>query len=152
MTTISFSTVAQSISDIDYSSKGIHGKDASEIPVNGLTECPYLAPSPRGFISDIQFSREAFGGNGNEPMNLVYTMNWQYFHAPIGTLLTFENYENLLDNLAYILKQIANNDSITGAVDMKISTISDIGGISDPAGNLFHGVEIGLQVLEFINL
>lgn len=150
MTTINFSTVAESIANIDYSAKGIHAKGAGEIPVNGITECPYFAPRQPNFLTDIQFSREAFGSGGSEPMNLIYTMHWSYFHAPIGTVLTFQEYGDLLDNLAYIMQQIADNDAITGAVDLKPLNIDTVGGIKDLADNSYHGVEIALQVTEFI--
>lgn len=150
MTSVQFATIAQSIADIDLMSRGIHSKSADNIPSNGLTECPYFAPRPRGFITDVQFSRAAFGSGGTEPMDLVYTMHWQYFHAPIGQVLTFSSYAALLENLAYIVEQIANNDAPEGSIDVQLLTIEDIAGIQDPAGNNFHGVEIAIQIKEFI--
>ena len=150
MTNVQFATIAQSIADIDLVSRGIRSKSADNIPVNGLTECPYFAPRPRDFITDIQFSREAFGSNGTEPMNLTYTMHWQYFHAPVGQALSFSSYEDLISNLAYILEQIADNDAPEGAIDMRIFNVDTIAGIQDPAGNNFHGVELSIQVTEFI--
>ena len=150
MTTVQFSTIAQSIANISLTAKSIRTMDASNIPVDGLMYCPYFAPRPRDFITDIQFSREAFGTGGAEPMNLIYTMNWEYFHAPIGQVLTFQKYSELLDNLAYLIQQIANSDAVTGAVDMTILNITSIAGIQDPAGNTYHGVELALRVTEFI--
>lgn len=150
MTEVQFSTIAQSIADIDLSARGIHSYGADNIPVNAVMDCPAFSPRPRDFITDVQFSRVAFGSGGTESMNLVYTMHWQYFHAPIGTNLTFESYAALLDNLAYIVQQIADNDAIEGAVDMVLLSIPTIAGLQDPAGNVFHGVEIALQITEFI--
>lgn len=150
MTQVQFLTVAQSIADIDLSAKGIRTKQPDEIPVNGITECPYFAPRPDNFISNIQHSRMAFGSGGAEPMNLTYTMTWQYFHAPVGQLLTFQKYSEMLENLAYILEQMADNDSTEGAVDVTILGIPSIAQLMDVKGNLYHGAEISLQITEFI--
>ena len=151
MTSIQFSTIAQSIAEIDLSSHRINVKDADNIPINGITECPYFAPNPSNFISDILFTRASFGSGGDEKMNLEYTMNYQYFHAPIGQVLTFQSYADLLDNIAYILEQIADNDAPEGAIDVRIMNIPHVGGITDSKGQEYHGADISLRVTEFIN-
>lgn len=150
MTTVNFVTVAESIAALSWQN-GIHAKRPNEIPVNGITECPYFAPRPDNFITDISLTREAFGGSGTEPMNLVYTTHWTYCHAPIGTVLTFTDYGDMIANIATILETLADNDLVDGAVDIQVLGVPNIAQVFDAAGNAYHGAIISIRVLEFIN-
>ena len=149
MTTVQFETVANSIAGISIT--GITLKTPDAIPLNGLTECPYFAPRPDDFITEIALTRESYGTGGSEKMNLAYTMNWQYFHAPITQIMNFQTYGDILVNIATILQKIADNDAPSGAVDIQVKDITRIGPLADVAGNSFHGANIAIRVLEFIN-
>jgi len=149
MTTVQFKTIANAIAGLTFT--GINTKTTSTIPLNAITECPLFMPRPDDFITEIQFSRESFGMSGSEKMNLSYTMNWQYFHAPVGQILSFQDYSDMLDNVCVILQTIANNDTVTGAVDIQIRDIPRFAQLADVSGNYYHGAQIALRILEFIN-
>ena len=61
----------------------------------------------------------------------------------------FAAFSGLVSKLQTILIAINSNDAITGAVDVKINSIGNIGVITDPAGVEFWGLEFSLRVLEF---
>lgn len=149
MTAVNLVTIANSISAITIT--GVTVKTLAKIPVDGIAECPFFAPRPDNFITGISLTRESFGGSGAEKMNLVYTMHWQYYHAPIGTLLSFQDYADMLENIEVILETLANNDAPSGAIDMLIQDIPTIAQVADAAGNYYHGAVISLKITEFIN-
>lgn len=143
-------TVSASIAALTIS--GVTIKSSASIPESAMMLCPILFPKPDGFVTDMEFTRESQGGNGTALMNLSYTLNYVYCHAPIGSGVggIFTTYGPLITNLALILEKIFASDTLTGAVDITLSGVTNIGPVVDPAGNAYHGVEIALRVLEFI--
>ena len=151
-TTVHFSTIAQSIADIDFSDLGVSVVDIEHIAENTAFTLPLLAPRPDNFLTDIIFTRESFGVSGNEKMTLEYNMHWQYFHAPAGSGLgLFSVYGSMIDNLAGIIEKIMDNDAPSGAIDMQIKEINNIAIFKDPAGNDVLGVDLTLNIKEFVN-
>jgi hypothetical protein len=147
--TVNIVTVAQSISNIGIA--GINVRDIDNIPENAMPILPVLFPVPNGFITDTNFERVTFGGSSAK-MDLVYTLHYRYLHAVVGSgggLLAV--YEGLLTNLAKILEKIFYNHAPTGAVDMVLSSVSDIGVLTDPGGQtMYHGVDFALRITEFV--
>jgi len=126
--------------------------DITNIPEGTKLAGPILYPRPQEFVTDIEFTRESQGGNGTALMNLSYSLHYVYLHAPIGAGVggLFSVYSGLISNLVLIMEKLFASDAITGVVDLQLEEVSSIGPVSDPAGNAYHGVEISLRVLEFI--
>ena len=141
-------TVAESIADLDIA--GVTVRDIDQIPEAALTLLPVLYPLPNGFITDMTFTRQTQGNSA--AMDLSYTLHYRYLHAIVGSgggLLTV--YSGMIENIVKILEAIFGNSNLTGAVDVELNGVSDIGVMFDPAGQTqYHGVDITLRVLEFV--
>lgn len=141
-------TVADSISKLSIS--GVTIKDIDTIPENAIDYCPVLFPVPDNFITDVQFTRQSYGADSVAAMDVSYTMNWRYLHAPIGSGSVLQNYTGIITKLELIIEAILGNSSPTGAVNMTLLNVSDLGPVSDVAGQtMYHGVDIALRVEEF---
>lgn len=146
--TSTIATVTDSISNLSIS--GVTIKDIDQIPDIARMLTPLLIPQPNNFITDLQVSFETFGSNGGAKINTAYTLNYVFLYCEVGSGLgSFAAFSGLVGKLQDILVAINSNDAITGAVDVKISTIGNIGVITDPAGNEFWGLEFSLRVLEY---
>lgn len=147
--TVNFVTVADSLAGLQIPGVTVLGLD--QIPEDAKNIVPCLIPRPENFITDITFEKVSYGAEDVAKMNMTYTLNYIYLHAPIGAgggLLAV--YGAFMTALAKILKAIFGDSSPSGAVDMALQGISGIGPIEDPAGNQYHGVEIALRVLEHV--
>jgi hypothetical protein len=112
--------------------------------------CPLIIPNPANFVTDVSISFETYGSNGGAKINTNYTLNYMFLFCEVSSGLgAFAAYSGLIAKLSAILVLINSNDAITGAVDVKINSIGNIGTITDPAGNDFWGLEFSLKVLEY---
>lgn len=146
--TSAISTVADSISKLSIT--GVTIKDIDQIPDSASMLCPLLIPRPNNFVTDISVTFETFGSNGGAKINTAYTLNYVFLFCEVGSGLgAFSAFAGLMTKLSAILVAINSNDAITGAVDMKIGSIGNIGVITDPAGNEFWGLEFSLRLLEY---
>ena len=143
-------TVTNSIAA--WSISGVTIRDIHDIPEDVILLGPILFPRPDGFVTDMQFTRESQGGAGTAMMNLSYTLNYVYCHTPIGSGLggLFSTYSGLITNLALIIEKVFASDNASGAVDLQLAGVSNVGPVSDPSGKAYHGVEIALRITEFI--
>jgi hypothetical protein len=149
--TINFATVADSISKLSIS--GVTVKDLDEITASRLGQAALLAPIPDGFVTNIRFIDDAQTGGGLvRPMRLMYTLNYRYFHCQIGNILNFNAYSSMIINIVAILAALVNNDvNLSGAIQTELPRVSNIGPVLDPDGNAYHGCDISLDVMQFIN-
>ncbi len=146
---VSFSTVADSISNIAIS--GVTVKDINQIPDSASMLCPLLMPQPNGFVSEITPTFETFGSNGTPKINLSYTLNYVLLHSEVGSgISAFDGYSDLMAKLELIFEAIFSNDAITGAVDLKLQSVSNVGVVTDPAGLDYWGVQLSFRVLEYV--
>jgi hypothetical protein len=146
--TSTISTVADSIAGLTLS--GVTIKDIDQIPDAARMLCPLIIPNPANFVTDVSISFETYGSNGGAKINTNYTLNYMFLFCEVSSGLgAFAAYSGLIAKLSAILVLINTNDAITGAVDVKINSIGNIGTITDPAGNDFWGLEFSLKVLEY---
>lgn len=146
--TSTISTVADSIAALSISDVTI--KDIDQIPDTAWMLCPIIIPNPSNFVTDLSVSFETFGSNGGAKINTNYTLNYMFLFCEASSGLgAFAAYSGMISKLQSILVAINSNDAITGAVDVKINSISNIGVITDPAGKDFFGLEFSLKVLEY---
>jgi hypothetical protein len=145
--TSTISTVADSIAGLTIS--GVTIKDIDQIPDTARMLCPLLIPKPDNFVTDLSVSFETFGSNGGAKINTNYTLNYVFLFCEVGGMGAFAAFSGLVSKLSAILVAINSNDAITGAVDVKINSIGNIGVITDPAGIEYWGLEFSLRVLEY---
>lgn len=146
--TSTISTVADSIAGLSIS--GVTIKDIDQIPDTARMLCPLIIPQPANFVTDLSVSFETYGSNGSAKINTNYTLNYMFLFCEVSSGLgAFAAFSGLVAKLSALLVAINSNDAITGAVDIKINSIGNIGVITDPAGNDFWGLEFSLRVLEY---
>jgi len=125
---------------------GVVIRDIDNVPEHVRLSGPILFPRPNEFITDIEFTRVSQGGGGTAQMNVSYTLNYVYCHAPIGSGVG--GLASVYSGM--ILEKLFASDNPTGAIDMTVESISNVAVVSDPAGNQYNGVEIGLRITEFL--
>ena len=149
--TASFATVANSIAALSIS--GVHVFDIDNIPVDAKSYLPALFPAPDGFITGIQFTRLTPGTNGTAKMDLSYTLTYRFLHSIVGSGAgLIATYADAIEKLSRIVIAILSNDAPAGVVNMELESISNIGPMTDPAGQIqYIGAEIALKCLEYAN-
>lgn len=146
---IGFSTVTGSIAALSIS--GVTIKDIDEIPEDVAMLTPILFPQPAGFITDIAPEFVSFGSNGAAKMDLTYTLNYVYLHAPVGSgINALAPYAGMIMKLANIFVEIMSNDAITGAVDVRLGSLPNLGVVTAPNDEDYWGALITLRILEHI--
>jgi hypothetical protein len=143
---INFVTVADSISKMSIS--GVTVKDIDQITASRMGQAAMLAPRPDNFVTNIQVARDELTG---QKLTLKYTLNYTYYHCPVGSTLNFADYANLITNVAAILAVMVAPTPLAGSLDTEAPTVFEIGPVLDPAGNAFHGCQISLTISQFIN-
>ena len=146
---VNFATVADSISKLSIS--GITMRDIDQVPDSAQMLCPIMFPQPDNFITNINVERVTVGSGGTAKMDMTYTLNYVFLQAEMGAgISAFSMYSNIVSNLAAILVKMFASDNITGAVDLTLNSIGEIGTISDPSGNQYWGVLLSFNILEFV--
>lgn len=144
---ITFNTVTSSIAALSIS--GVTVKSSAQITSSRLSTHATLSPRPERFITDLEVEA---GEISKQKMTVRYTLNYVYYHTQIGSVLDFPEYADLLTNISAILVALMTNNSVSGALDLDAPTVSDIGPVLDPAGNVFLGCVISLRILQFVEL
>ena len=146
---VSISTVADAIAGLSIS--GVTVKDIDQISVSRAVGAATLAPRPDRFVTDLSVEAETFGSGATRSATLRYTLNYVYYHCLVGSTLDFGSYSAMITNISAVLVALITNDDVTGATDNTMPTISDIGPVSDPVGNVYHGCTVSLQIVQYIN-
>lgn len=146
---VSLATVADSISKLTIS--GVTVKDMDEITSSYLAGPATFSPRPDNFVSDLSVTPSSLGSGGTKQVDIKYTLNYVYYHCALGSVLNFSMYSAMVTNIAAILVALITNDVVSGAVDLTVTGLSNIGPVVDPAGNAFHGCNISVQITELVN-
>lgn len=148
--TVNLENIAHEISNINV--PGINFRDIDGVPESALPILPVVFPAPDNFITDLEWTRDSYGSDDVAKMSITYTLHYRYLHAVIGSgggLLSV--YSSMIANIVKILSAIFADSNYSGAIDLTLLDISNIGPMSDPAGETqYHGMEFSLKVLEFI--
>lgn len=147
---LQIATITNSIAALSIS--GVTIKDKDELR-EGWTayDCPLLTPLPNNFISAFSVSPRNMGSGSGRMLDVSYTLTYRYFHAPVGSGNLTKTWSDMVDKVFAILDAILANDKISGLIDMSLSSVSDFGVVVDGANNQYHGCDISLRVLEFVN-
>ena len=146
--TLDFVSIVLAIADL--SIPGVDIKDASSIPEGGMLITPVLFPRPDNFITGFTPVVGTFGINGTVQRTANYTLNYRYLHSTLGGMAgLYSTYESFLENVEAILEAILNDDTITGATNVRFGTIPAMGTVMDNAGNTFLGCDITIEIEEY---
>jgi hypothetical protein len=148
-TTFDVLTVTNSIAALSIT--GVTVCDADQIPEALGLEFAVLAPIPDNFITNLVVTRSELTGQN---LDVNYDLNYRYYHCAIGgaTGGIFSVYPAMVTNLAAIVKAFALDDSLTGAMDNGFPTIGHIGPVADAAGNQYHGCDVTIHILQFLEV
>lgn len=144
---VNFDTVANSISGITIS--GVQVLDIDKIPVKAELVCPVLFPKPNGYITNFSVTNDSLNGGTGRLITLRYNLTYVYCHAAIGTNLSFGFYNGMVSNVAAIISKLLDTLPVSGCQDFGIQDIVNFGPVNDPAGNVYHGCEIVLNIMQF---
>jgi hypothetical protein len=151
--TVNFLTVTNSIAALAFTgaSGTITVKDTDEIPESIGLDDRILAPNPSGFISNVELTRDELTGQN---LRLTYVLSYRYYHCKIGGGMggLFGVYAAMITNAAAILLAFSSDATLTGALDNDMPQITDIGPVNDPAGNGYHGFDITLRIMQFLEV
>jgi hypothetical protein len=142
-------TVTNSIAALTIS--GVSICDVDEISDAVGLDTAVLAPMPAGFISDIALTYDEIT---QQLCRLEYTLNYRYYHCKIAGGLggLFATYAGLITNAAAIMLAFSNDATLAGAMNNTAPIISGIGPVTDPTGNGFHGFDISLRIMQFLEV
>ena len=144
--TLDVTTVTNSIAALSIS--GVTVKDSDQIAAAIGLGFAVLCPRPDNFITG--FSANSVNIN-KTALDIRYTLNYQYFHCEIGGDL-FSDYSPMLAKIALIIKAFSDDGTLTGAIDNGTPRIGSIRPISDPSGNVYHGCDVSIDVLQFLEV
>jgi hypothetical protein len=146
---ISAATVANSIAGLSVS--GVAIKDVDELQDEFESrDCPVIFPVPENFLSAFDVERMAMSSGTANVWNVSYTMTYRLLYDEVGMGRgMFDVYDGMIDKAMLFVDKILVSDSLTGAVDIELEDVFNIGPVSDPSGKVFHGCDISLRILEF---
>ena len=148
-TTVNFATVANSIAALSIT--GVDVLDIDQIPDAMGLDTAVLVPMPEDFITEVEIIPAELT---QQNLDLSYTLHYRYYHCKIAGGLggLFATYNGLVTAAANVLLAFANDATLSGAVNNTQATIANIGPVSDPAGNGFHGFDVTIRVLQFLEV
>jgi hypothetical protein len=144
--TVDFTTVTAAIKALTIT--GVDILDVSEIPSSLGLDTHVLAPMPEGFITNIELVNDELS---QQYLTLHYTLTYRYYHCKIGGEL-LANYGGMIDKAAAILLAFSDDATLNGALDSDTPQIFNIGPVSDPSGNAYHGFDIALRITQFLEV
>ena len=126
--------------------------DLDEIPETVDPRQPTIFPNPVNFVSNIEQVRDSFGGGSVAKQHVTYDLTYRLCYAPVGSGRgLFEIYPDMVAAAYRFLDAVVAVDVMVGLEDITVIAIPAFGPVPDMAGNNFHGCDITLKVLEFVN-
>jgi hypothetical protein len=131
---------------------GVTFKNYNGVVASWQSQPNVLYPNPEGFITGFVVTNLSFPRGASEQCDISYTLNYRFLGTQIGDLANLPaEYGAMIDKLMLVLAAlITAHAPYSGAVDMTVGDIS-VGARSDPAGNLYHGADIALNITEMQN-
>lgn len=148
---LALTTVTNSIAALSVS--GVTILDIDQIPPDASAiRAPVMFPEPLNFVSNFRMTRDSFGGGSSAKMTVRYTLTYTFCHHQAGMdRAPFSQYAAMVDKAADILDAILAIDVFSGCVDIVPQAIPEFGPVPDPAGNMYNGCRIQLDIQEFVN-
>ena len=148
--TLSVVTVADSISKLSVS--GVTIKDLDQILDNVTSrDTPVMMPAPQ-FFTAPEVDRVSMGTGSTAQTDVSYTLNYRFFFEEVGANRSLSDvYQDLVTKTMLIVDALIANDVVTGAIDLQFIDVGAFGVVTDPVGESFFGVDIGIRIMEFEN-
>ena len=145
---IQIATIADSISKLSIS--GITIKDINELSASWKSLPNVLYPRPNNFITNVALTAAVMS---KQRYDLHYVLNYRFLNVQVGSdAVMFATYPELIAKVILIANAIITNHNLTGAIDVSFGGITDIGALPDPVGNVFHGCDFQINVLEYLEV
>ena len=146
---LEIAVIADSISALAVD--GVKICDMDEIPVAVDIRQPTIFPMTEGFASNIVQTRMSYGG-ASEKMNVEYDLTYRLCYAPLGTERgLFAGYAAMVAAAYRFMYAVMKVGVMVGLEDITLAALPVFGTVVDAAGNLFHGCDISLHCLEFVD-
>ena len=143
---IQIATIADSISKLSIA--GVTIKDINELSASWKSLPNVLYPRPNNFITNVALTAAVMS---KQKYDLHYVLNYRFLNVQVGSdAVMFATYPELIAKVVLIANAIITNHNLTGAIDVSFGGITDIGALPDPAGNVFHGCDFQINVLEYL--
>jgi hypothetical protein len=115
-------------------------------------DLPCLAPRPYSFVNLQPVERDTFGAAAVARKTVLFSLNYRYFHAPVGQGLgEYETFPGFLTNLFALADALIAADALGGTVDMNLASMPDLGVVQDGANTNFWGADVEIVCMVFIN-
>lgn len=115
-----------------------------------IRTCPVMFPDPEQTVTDFVTSRTGCGAGTGDVHGYAYTLNYFAAIFPVGE---GRGLVDIMPDLgawaSLIVSTIADADDTLIASNNVLADVSVIGTITDPIGNVFHGLRIAVRVEEF---
>jgi len=139
-------TVADSIAGLSIS--GVTVKDINELSASWKSLPNVLYPRPDNFVTGMSLTQAELT---KQKFDLRYTLNYRFLHVQLGNdAVLFAAYPTLIAKIVLIINTIIANHNLSCAVDVSFGGITALGPLPDPAGNVYHGCDFTINVLEFL--
>ena len=142
--------IANSIAGLSVA--GLSIRDVDEKPAGVDARQPTLFPL-ENYITDFNMVRDSFGGGSTAKMTVTYTLNYRLCYKPIGAgrsnIISW--FDDVVDMTMLFIDAVLAVETLTGLIDIIPVEITNMGGVEDPANNIFYGCDIGVNVKEFVN-
>jgi len=148
---LAITTITNSIAALSVS--GVTIQDVDEI-IEHVKErdCPLVQPLPNGFVNGLSVTRDSQGPGSIALKTVRYTLTYRLMYAAVGTGRgLFDVYDDMITKAGLFLDALLADDALSGSVDITPMGALNFGLVGDPAGNVFHGCDFQLQVMEFVN-
>lgn len=154
ISTVTATIATQTISVVNAygSTVNVTIKDTSAIPVTvNQQDCPLLSPLPPNFMSGVTIRRDTYGGDAGLK-TIEYDLTYRFFYCPaLQGVSQFEKYDEMVTAAAAVLLHFATHTSITGSTDiMPRQPVPFFGPVVDGGGNVFHGFDLVLHVMQYM--
>ena len=143
-------TITGNIASLSIS--GVTMKDYNGIVASwkSLPNVMYL--NPENPITGFALEYQSFGHGAAAQVDFSYTLNYRFLGTQVGDLSNMATaYAAVVDKVKLIINAIVTNHSAaSGAGGIELGAVS-IGPREDPAGNMYHGADISINVMEMQN-
>ncbi len=144
-------TVAQSIAALSWPT-GVTVKTFSSMPGNGILTPGIMYPNVENTWGNVAIDEDvAWSVDSASPIDLEYDLGYRYLHCTPqgGPGGIYDIYGGIVAIIASIMVVFMSNKKVTGAVSLRLLSMSKPGIVQDPAGNNFWGCNFTLRIKEF---
>jgi len=146
---LQITAVCNSIAALSVS--GVSIADYDTIPVDCTRLTPVIFPNPENFVSGLEVRRDSSGSMATGQLTVEYTLTYRLCHSEVGAMrVNLEAYDAMVNAAFAFVDVVLDNDVVTGLVDLQVQDALNFGPVLDVAGNLYHGCDIALRVMEFV--